>query len=301
MFTADSFDDALFTLIEDIDENGSDRNARGMVTTDLTSVGFELTNPRDRLCTFKARDIRIPYCAASVAWNLLMRNDVESISLFNDNGRRISDDGETFKGADYGKRMLYKVHGKRSPLYEAINLLEHDRDTRRAWVPILNWYFDGGDYSKEGKDVPCTIGFQLSMREDDAGYTALDMAVVMRSQAVLGVMPYDVFLFTVLQELLANQLGCKLGKYEHFCLSAHIYEREAEWVDKIFSEKHMLLEPRLDKEMDPINLNVDEAIERWGAAFKHIVHWNQLYLQPDESGEDEIISMMNQIVPQPSS
>lgn len=296
MFTTDSFDEAMLLLTEDIMEGGREKSPRGMKTWDLTSVGFELTNPRDRLCNFDSRGIRLPYCAASVAWNLLMRNDVDSITYFNENGRKISDDGEIFKGADYGKRLLYKVHGKRSPLYEAINLLEHDPDTRRAWVPILNWYYDGGEYSKEGKDVPCTIGFQLSLSEDEETTDMhLDMSVVMRSQSVLGVMPYDVFLFTVLQELAANQLGVKLGRYEHFCLSAHIYEREQKWVDGILSERDLLLEPRIGKEMRPIELTLDEAIDRWGAAFKHIVHWHTPYEQPSGYIEDELISMMNQI------
>jgi len=54
---------------------------------------------------------------------------------------------------------------------------------------------------------------------------SLDAVVSMRSNdAVLG-LPYDVFLFTFLQEMMAVELDLKLGAYHHFASSLHLYEK----------------------------------------------------------------------------
>jgi hypothetical protein len=50
----------------------------------------------------------------------------------------------------------------------------------------------------------------------------------MRSQSVVGVLCYDIYLLTALQELIANELGIPLGWYEHHMMSAHFYNREGD-------------------------------------------------------------------------
>jgi thymidylate synthase len=47
----------------------------------------------------------------------------------------------------------------------------------------------------------------------------------MRSNDIILGLPYDVFIFTMLQEMMANKLSIELGKYHHLTGSLHLYEQ----------------------------------------------------------------------------
>lgn len=199
-----------------------------------------LEEPRARLVANPVRGIREGYPAASVAWNLGLRDDVDSICWWNPHGVKISDDGETFYGANYGQRFM-------PYLEEAMRLIRDDPGTTRAWVPV--WrpedmidhtfpeMYAGSPprrstyYSRDGKDVPCTLGFGLHVRQF-FGSSLLDMEVVMRSQSAWAVFPYDLYLFTVLQELIANELGLGLGVTHWMAVNAHVYVTEEHWAKR---------------------------------------------------------------------
>jgi thymidylate synthase len=206
---------------------GRPRGARGKGSRDLNGFTGVLLDPRARIVHNPAREIRPGYPEAWVAWNLGKRRDVESICWWNPNGRKISDDGLTFHGANYGQRHM-------GQLWEAIHLLKEDPDTRRAFCGIwhqsdlvrVNPGFEGTSfYSREGKDVPCTIGFGLSIADD-----LLHMEVIMRSQSAWAVFPYDLYYFTVLQELIANEMELGLGYTTWHCISLHVYDSEIPWL-----------------------------------------------------------------------
>lgn len=65
----------------------------------------------------------------------------------------------------------------------------------------------------------------------------LDCFVNMRSNDVIWGVPYDVFSFTSLQEILANDLKVDLGTYHHYVSSMHIYDYHYELANKIVSSK----------------------------------------------------------------
>lgn len=236
MITCKSADEAIWRATRDIMKRGYEIAPRGTVTRELTSYTFSLTDPRNRVCTL--RPLRLGYCAAKVAWDVAERDDVGGIVMFNENGRKFSDDGERIQGENYGQRFS-------KYLDEALELLRYDRDSRRAWVPV--WQpedlinvaaWDGpnamwnhhlkGYPSRESNNVPCALGFELRIIDD-----ALVMQAIFRSNAVIGVLPYDIFLMTTLQELIANELDIELGAYEHTMLSAHVYERELVSADEL--------------------------------------------------------------------
>ena len=57
----------------------------------------------------------------------------------------------------------------------------------------------------------------------------------MRSQSAALVLPYDIFAFTFLQELVANELHIPLGEYWHICTSYHYYEDEEPLIKSILN------------------------------------------------------------------
>jgi len=269
-----NMDEMLFGAYTEVFSHGTRSSPRGQETLEVIGWTAQLTKPRARIVRNPARDIRLGYCAASVAWNLDKRNDVESICWWNPNGRFMSDNGQTFHGANYGQRWDLR-------LQEAMQLFFYDSSTRRAWVPIWEAIDDLIDvdpetgefdaYSREGKDVPCTLGFGLRNRERH-----LDMHVVMRSQSVT-ILPYDVFLFSTLQELVANSLQMKLGVLTWHAMSLHAYFKR-EWATNRASYEWYLANTHREgairaetyrsfqEEMQPVNLTLEEAKAAWPPA-----------------------------------
>lgn len=287
-----SADDMAVSMCTEIFADGRVSDARGQRTYDLKGWSGVLTNPGSRIMHNPVRGLRKGYAAASVAWNLGMRDDVDSICRWNPNGRRISDDGETFFGANYGQRMM-------PYLREALQLLSADPGTRRAWVPIWTpqdlWDGDvevpddDDVYSREGKDVPCTLGFGLSLDVAPDRPAILDMEVVMRSQAAWGVFPYDLYLFSVLQELCANELSAITGDLAWHCLSAHIYERELEWVTQGMKAAEDLT---LGPPMEAIPVTLGEALVQYPRVFDDLLRDRVEALRVYGAQADPVIGQM---------
>jgi thymidylate synthase len=57
----------------------------------------------------------------------------------------------------------------------------------------------------------------------------------MRSQDATHVLPYDFFMFTMLQEYVATQLDRDVGSYTHIAGSLHVYNRDRGFVDAILA------------------------------------------------------------------
>lgn len=250
---------------------GGARSApRGMGTKEIIGYTGTVTNPAARILQCPGGTRRRGYAAASVGWNLMQRQDVDSICWWNPNGRKISDDGTVFLGANYGMRF--------DPyLAEAMNVLRHDTHSRRAWVPIwmptdmlnpaMESFHGRGSYSIWGRDVPCTIGFGLKIdTPNEESGPILDMHVVMRSQSAYGVFPYDWYLFSVLHELIANQLGTRPGWITWHCMSLHVYDREEEQVDQALTWYRR--QRRFGVEDKPIRITYGQAQHAYGVAFE---------------------------------
>lgn len=258
----ESADAAMLGTLREVIEGGARSEPRGKPTYDVTSYAMVIRDPRKRIC--HSRDgFRYGYPAALLAWNLARRNDVAGLLPWNPNAPLFSDDGETVQGENYGERMWPSLMG-------ALHVLKRDPYSRRPWISVWK---PGREYGEVVYDesptpealdempvvasvnVPCCIGFGLRIVGG-----RLVMQTVMRSQSLWGVFPYDVFLFTALQELIANELGCALGWYEHVMLSAHVYDHELRFVKPALERPIVSIG---DKRMDPIGRTLGEAQGHW--------------------------------------
>lgn len=79
-----------------------------------------------------------------------------------------------------------------------------------------------------GLIMNCTCYIQYFIRENK-----MNCIVNMRSNDIIWGTAYDVFSFTMLQELLANMLHIEMGWYIHFAGSMHIYDRHLKMAEKI--------------------------------------------------------------------
>ena len=138
-------------------------------------------------------------------------------SWFNPNMAQFSDDGVHFHG-QYGLRIIRFIHS-------VVHKLKKDKDSRQASVAI---YRNGMDCWYEGKDTPCTLDLHFMIRNNK-----LDMTVMMRSNDIIWGVPYDVFMFTCLQEVIANELEIDVGDYVHFPISLHVYKKHYDMLDEV--------------------------------------------------------------------
>jgi thymidylate synthase len=117
------------------------------------------------------------------------------------------DDGRAY-GA-YGKRFAVRLPA-------VIDVLRHDPDSRQAVVSL----WEPRDLAQKKRDVPCTISWQFFVRNN-----ALHMHCHMRSNDVWLGLPYDVFVNTLVQRVVASELLLPVGEYCHTVGSMHLYEK----------------------------------------------------------------------------
>lgn len=216
-----SLEHAIKFTLSDIKEKGFIVSPRGKESKELIGHGYGLTNPRNRIMGFAARDLNPFYLIGNMLWVLRQSNKLEIINYYNPRGSNFSDDGEILRGA-YGKR-IFDFDGV-NQWQECIKELKLDPNSRRA---IITFHLPQHDWTGS-LDTPCTASVQFFIRNNE-----LHMFNHMRSQSAAFVQPYDVFLFTMLQELMAVELGVDLGIYKHICGSYHYFTNEESMIDKI--------------------------------------------------------------------
>ena len=133
--------------------------------------------------------------------------------------KSFTEDGRIAHGA-YGHRIATNIPGGNDQLRLAANVLRQNPETRQCVVTL--WRPQDLMYAELGtvKDIPCTISWQFNVRGDE-----LHLQVSMRSQDVWLGMPYDVYVNTSIQRIMAVTLGLQPGIYTHCVGSLHLYDK----------------------------------------------------------------------------
>ncbi|UKY49901.1 thymidylate synthase [Streptomyces inhibens] len=211
----------LFTGAVALAKSGEMVSPRGMATREVLDLTMRLTQPRARLLYAPpARIVNPAFAVAETVWHL-SGSDAPWIFDYNARLRQYADDG-ILRGA-YGPRMRNWA-GRVDQLHRVVEILKDDPDSRRATIQL----YDPARDTAGHKDVPCTLGFRFHLRGG-----RLHMSTTMRGQDVWIGMPYDLFFFTTLHELVAGWLDVDLGEYHHHVDSLHIYERDIEKADAL--------------------------------------------------------------------
>jgi thymidylate synthase len=222
----DCLDNAVVELLRMIDEQGAESAPRGMRTKELLNVCFKLTDPRARLVFNEGRRWSFPLAIGEFLWHLAGRNDSSSISHYAPRWADFSTDG-VIPSSCYGFKMFRPSHHGPSQWETVLELLRSDPSTRRA---VINLYDANEDLRPDATDVACASTVQFFVRGD-----RLHMTTYMRSNDAIWGLPYDCFILTMLQEVLADQLGYGLGEYVHFAASLHVYERHFDLVEHVLN------------------------------------------------------------------
>jgi len=189
---------------------------------ELSGVSLELSNPRARLSRTQVKG-HIFSCLGELIWYLSGSIRVEPMNYYLSGYSRFAQRNGVVWGA-YGPRIF---GGKPSQYDVVLNTLRRKRTSRQAVFQL----FDQKDIRKNYKDVPCTCTLQFLQRDG-----LLHLIVHMRSNdAYLG-LPHDVFSFTMLQEIVANELGYKIGSYKHLVGSLHLYDEHRTGAARFLAE-----------------------------------------------------------------
>lgn len=235
---AKSAEQAFHRVLEDLKKYGKEINPRGKKTIELINYGISIENPRDRIISCPERNFSPAYAFGELIWYLTGRNDLEMMEYYSKFMSNGTDDGETLNSA-YGYRIFTGKHPKIgfNQWENAKNLLTNDNSTRQAIIHLHT------PNDKKTNDEVCTLSLQFILRDNK-----LDLIVTMRSNDIVLGFTYDVFAFTILQEMMANELGVELGAYHHNVGSMHIYENKYNLLDTHTTSN---LPP-----MEPISLDI---------------------------------------------
>lgn len=210
-----SMDEVLRAALDDIFQLGHLVSPRNMETTEVLGWGFRLTEPRARKIELESRHWSESLAIGELCWHLSGSDDVDFISYYSRKWASFSEDGRRIIGSCYGKRIFSEV-GNRNQWNMVKEQLLTDPQSRRA---VLTLHDTERDLIPAGLDQPCITTVQFLIRD---GF--LNCISTVRSNDVIWGLCYDAFFMTMLQELLASELNIRLGWYQHFANSLHIYK-----------------------------------------------------------------------------
>ena len=247
---AKTFSELYVKAFHNIALHGTSSSPRDQKVYEVSPAILILTNPRDRLLSFnEMRNIK-RYCYGEALWYLSGSNRLDFISKYSKFWNKISDDGMVCNSA-YGKYIFadkYYDGIKHISQWEYVKqTLQKDIMSRQALIHIKPIQ------TMPTKDVVCTTTLQFMVRDGK-----LDLIVNMRSNDFVKGLTYDVFQFTLLQELMAAELdGIKLGRYVHIANNLHLYESDVDMVTKMIASginKNYKLLPKIPADFRNIDL-----------------------------------------------
>lgn len=188
----------------------------GKNSHELLNYSVVLGNPREKLIFNEARRIYLPSAVARFVWMMAGSDRLADIAFYEPKVQSFSDDGIAVPGSSYGQRIMRARPGL-NQLEAVIGRLADDPQSRRAAISV----YQPEDAVRESCDIPCTFGLSYHIRRG-----AVHATTLMRSNNAFILLPYNVFEFSLLAEVVAAELHVPLGSITHYALSMHIYEHD---------------------------------------------------------------------------
>lgn len=208
----DCLDHVLHRLYQELLRNGQPHAGSRGDTIELLGVAIRILTPRARISRSENRGR--PFSAlGELLWYLSGSDKLEFIKPYVPEYWRDAVDGK-IQGA-YGPRLL-AMRGQIDQFASIKRLLTEKPGSRRAVIQL----FDAEDIATDHTEVPCTTTLQFHLRQG-----LLHMSATLRSNDAYWGLPHDVFCFTMLQEMMARQLGVEMGEYLHYAGSMHVYRK----------------------------------------------------------------------------
>ncbi|MFY8299460.1 thymidylate synthase [Pseudoalteromonas sp. SS15] len=219
-----SVDDILHDTFDLLRNKGSKHEATKGVFIEYDSCLITLTNPVARLSRTDIKQT-IYSCLGEFFWYLSGSQASEFISYYLKDYKNYAESDGNVHGA-YGKR-IFDYDGKFNQFEQVLNRLKEKPTTRQAVIQL----FGAQDTARNYKDIPCTLSWQFMIR-----HGKLNMYVNMRSNDAYKGLPHDIFVFTMIQEIIALEMEVQVGHYHHYVGSLHLYEENLDDVERFVSK-----------------------------------------------------------------
>lgn len=177
------------------------------LTLNLRNVMFEVANPIECRLTTPYKECRKVSSKVGYIEGLMLHSSSNEVKYV-----------PWYKGFTRDGEHSYSMYGQyiQPMLSNIITKLRNNPLTRQCVFTIYEnknniWY-------KDETDVPCTLLGVFDIINDK-----LYLTMVMRSNDVYLGTPYNIQMFSFLQQTVANTLGLKLGSYTHIVHNMHIY------------------------------------------------------------------------------
>jgi thymidylate synthase len=224
----DTFHQAYTTTLRWVFGSPRYQNApRGFPSREHIGVQYRIQDATQRVALVPARRLNIVFNFAEALWYAAGRHDLEFIAHYAPGIRKYSADGVGLTGTAYG-RAIFGSSGRRDQWQAVVGQLRDDPDSKRAVLQI----FRCEELAvPDNPDVSCTLGLQFLLRSG-----ALHAVGFMRANDAYRGMSSDVFSFTFLQELLAHELGVRVGQYTHSVGSLHTYDSDMRRIGEVLDD-----------------------------------------------------------------
>jgi hypothetical protein len=171
---------------------------------------FALGDPLQRV----AENLQLYPAVARFVWMMSANNRLADIAFHVPKVADFTDDGLTVPGSSYGMRLRQPQPGL-DQLLGAIGRLKSDKESRRAAVTI----FQPMDAVRDSNDIPCAFGLFFYNRNG-----RLLTTVIMRSNNAFRLLPFNIFEFSMLAEVVAVESELQCGPITHMAGSMHLYQ-----------------------------------------------------------------------------
>ena len=217
---------------------------------ELLDVELVLSDPRKSVLSLPIRNMSRRYAAGELLCYIRGTNKKEDFAFYSKSWNKLANPDGTINSA-YGYRMFHRIdnsdvpQSKENRFHYALTQLLENPETKNAVIMLR----DDSDLDPEHqKDRCCTLCLCFNIRDGK-----LNCRTIMRSQDLWLGLPYDVFCFTRLMQIMLYNYNAscedgkevQLGTYTHQVLNLHLYEKD--WLTL--------------KDYEPIALNPEQGYQ----------------------------------------
>jgi len=181
---------------------------------EILNFQIAVSEPRDRILINPERSLNVVGAVARFVWMLAGSDRLEDIAYYEPKVRHYTDDKISVPGSCYGRRLFQSSPGL-NQLDGVVENLQSEEGSRRAATVI----WSAADAIRgNSKDIPCAFGAFYHIRGGQ-----LIATTMMRSNNAFILLPYNLFEFGLLAEMVASKVGVDLGQLVHFAVSMHLF------------------------------------------------------------------------------
>lgn len=213
-FSYDSFTELYYRMLcfaIEQEKNNIITNSRSGEVYNLGQAYFSINSDGFKMPLLPKRGFNPFFAFAEFSWFIRGDNSLLPLQKILSSYSQYSDDQKTLNGA-YGERL--RKYFDFDQIERTIEILEKDSTSRRAVLQL----WSPSDLGKDSRDIPCNTEIMLKIIKNK-----LCITIINRSNDLFKGVPYNVFIFFMLQKYISQRLKCGVGLQSHFTDNLHVY------------------------------------------------------------------------------